>query len=36
MINDINVANGKYKVGIYTDAKRGAFIKAVDFSLIIQ
>ncbi|MBR2087609.1 MAG: family 43 glycosylhydrolase [Oscillospiraceae bacterium] len=33
-IKDIQVTNGKCEVGIYTDAKAGAWIKTDDFTLI--
>ena len=35
-IKDIEVQNGKIEVGVYTDAKAGAWIKVDDFSLISQ
>jgi hypothetical protein len=35
-IKDIEVSNGKCQVGIYSDAKGGAWIKTDDFSLVAQ
>ena len=35
-IKDIQVQNGKIEVGVFTDAKAGAWVKVDDFSLIAQ
>ena len=35
-IKDIQVTDGKCEVGIYSDAKGGAWIKTDDFSLVAQ
>jgi hypothetical protein len=35
-IKDIQITDGKIEVGVYTDAKAGAWVKVDDFSLISQ